>query len=55
MALFYVIKQSHQSKTSYKFMISHIGEKLFYGQEPVYQVAYIPNNMDPDQTADCQV
>ena len=34
MALF--IKQSHQSWTSYKFMISHIGEKLFYGQEPVY-------------------
>ena len=27
---------SHQSKTGYKYMISHIDEKLFKGPEPVY-------------------
>ena len=26
-----VLKQSHQSKTGYKYMISHIDEKLFKG------------------------
>ena len=30
-----VLKQSHQSKTGYKFIIWHIDEKLFEGLEPV--------------------
>ena len=29
------LTQSHQSKTSYKFMIWHIDEELFKGLEPV--------------------
>ena len=35
------LKQSHQSSTSYKFIISHIGEKLFYGQVSVISTKLI--------------
>ena len=34
MALF--LKQNHKSKTSYKYMVLYIDEKLFQGLEPVY-------------------
>ena len=37
------LKQSHQSKTSYKYMVWHIDEKLFYGLEPVYLAGCLTN------------